>query len=498
MAVGADTTPSGSATPSVGGLPSPVVYVRVGAQGGDGSPSRPFGELSAAARSLTLGGTLALAAGTHRLSETVTLSANTALVGVGPAGGTSLACTRGQACVAVAPGAVGVVIRDLSLRFPTSGASPGAGPTDTGLDVGGGARVELRNVSIEDAWNGLHASGSVDASRLSVLRAARNGIDLVDGAVGRFSSLLVRDGFYQGIAAGGATRAARLHVTDGAVLSNADRGISLYGPTVTGTGATRCEAAGPVGDGGDLDCLSRVSVQGNGLDALRSDGARHLEGRMLSLSGTRAREGNGEADGASLTGGSRLSLDPELASEAAMGHGSIVVGNGRAGVLAKDARTVLAVSGARVANNAGPGVFVVDGATAQQIGFSRVDGNGAVGIGAGAGAIVVSIQCNGIANTRLASIPSSMGGSAEIGDGLSIDRGSPGVVVIDNHFDANARFGAVLHQAGGRFEGNSGRGNRYGVRAYDSAGLALSESESDAIRGSEPVPSALPPLARSP
>lgn len=496
LPVGADTVPATRATPALDGAPTPILHVLPGAAGGDGSEARPFGSLPEALSRLTAGGTLALHRGEFRVDAALTIPSGVTVVGVGPTAGTALVVTRGHAGLVIA---ANVTVRDLALRYEDGVARA----EDAAMDVPTGTSLSLRNVLVEGAYEGLRVSGSVTAERLSVRRAARNGVALVGAASGRFRGLLVRDGDHQGVFVGPqdgtAGPAGHVQITDAAVLDNALRGVVLLGAAARGGGAAECTLDGPSSSSGDLDCLTRVSIERNGAQALGVQGARAVQLRRVSLSGTRAVGTEPDADGLVVSDGARVTLDdPEsamMSTPAAPrpGLGSIIVGNARVGVLADGAGADLSLSGARVQSNRNAGVLVTGGANARTIGYCRVDDNRAVGVGVTSTGTVVSIQCNGITGTLAAPLT---GSRPSLGDGLSITRGGAGVVIADNEMTGNDRFGAVLSAASGTFRHNRGSDNLYAIGVYDSPMLTVIDN--DTLTGRAPAPATAPALAGSP
>ena len=79
-------------------------------------------------------------------------------------------------------------------------------------------------------------------------------------------------------------------------------------------------------------------------------------------------------------------------------------------------------------------------------------------------------------------------GEFTVGDGLSIAETSAtaAVVVTDNVFNDNERFGAVFSGVTATLSRNSGTGNRYGLGAY--AGAPMVDA-SNSIAGANPAPS---------
>lgn len=475
LRVGADTAATSLTVPMIDASPSPVVYVRGGATGGDGSLARPLGAVEAALPRVAMGGTIGILPGVVTLDAPVTLPSNVALVGVGPTGST-IEVTRGHGGLQVAAGAVRVIVRDLAVRYPAGTATE----PDVALAVGEGATASARNVRIDRAFEGIVVDGTLDAERVSVLHAAANGVAVQGSGVGVFRGLLVRDGLRQGVTArprGTDGPAGRIHITGGAILDHPGRGIDLRGAPAAGRGARSCTLDGPSADAGDIDCLSRVSSQRNGVQALAVLGARLVEVRRSSLSATHLTEGAADADGLVMTSGAQVSIDPEDGSMARMGRGTLVLANARMGVLAQGGGVTLALRGARVQSNASVGVWVARGALARAVSYARIDDNGAAGIAVTATASIEEVQCNGISSTRARSIMTLTGESPMIGDGLTVANATGELRVEDNQFDGNARAGAVFDRAAGRFTQNRGEGNQYGLSVVRSAALVATMNE---------------------
>lgn len=463
--VGADTAAAASSIPDVMGLQAPVVYVREAATGGDGSLERPFGAVDAALARVAKGGTIALLRGTVTLDAPAMLPSGVAVVGVGPVGSV-LDVTRGHGGLQVVAGAADVTVRDLTVRYrPGTATAP-----DVAIAVGESAAATLRNVRVEGAFEGIVVDGTLAAERASVLRAVANGVVVQGSGVGRFRSLLVREGLGQGVAArprvmGGP--AGRIHITSGAILDHQGRGIALTGAAAVGRAAGSCTFDGPSSEAGDVDCFSQVSSQRNGIQALGAFGARRVELRASSLSASRVAAGQPDADGLVVGDGAQVSVDPEDRSLARMGRGSLVLANQRMGVIAQGAGTTLLLRGARVQSNVSVGVFVNESAIARVVSFSRIDDNGSAGIAVASSGSIVEVQCNGIAGTRARSFTSVGGMAPMIGDGLNVTNVRD-LRVDDNEFAGNARAGAVFDQAAGGFTRNRGGGNQYGASITDS------------------------------
>lgn len=484
--VGADITPAGRPSPDTAGLPRPVVHVVPGATRGDGSEALPLGEIVDALPMLANGGTLALHRGEHPVPRTLTLPSGVTVVGVGPTDGTTLRITSARACFELLTRAT-VTVRDLAIRV-----DDGATVSNVlGFEVPADASLTIDNVRVTGVRSGIRASGSVTATRLSVLNASQDGIDLFAPAVGRFRGLLVRDGLAVALrvdtseVAGAAPGAARVHLTEAALVHNARGGVVMVGNTTDGSGADACSDDGPGAGTGALDCLTRVSVQDNGRVGLVVEGNRRVELRAGSFSGTRVVAGAPDGDGVQVRGGASLAFDPSIRTEAARGTGSFVVGNGRVGVFAQGVGASLSLRGAQVNSNAAPGAFVAAGARAELVGFCELRGNGALGLGVTRTASIAAVQGNGIGETRVARLTTSTGMVADFGDGLCLDQ-SARVDISRNVVSSNPRFGVVFLRVSGSFTGNGGSGNLYGQGVYDSQGLAGATVPQ--IGGSAPPP----------
>ena len=261
---------------------------------------------------------------------------------------------------------------------------------------------------------------------------------------------------------------------------------------VDASGADRCAEDGPGPGVGALDCLARVSSQGNGRVGLVLQGRRRVEARLVSLSGTRTVDGSSDGEGAQVRDGATLVFDPSIRADAARGMGSLLVGNARVGLLAQGTGVALRLSGAQVNANTGPGVFIAGGARAEVVGYSELRRNGALGLGVTRTGSIAAVQCNGIAETRMAMLATSSGTLSMFGDGLAIDQGA-GVEVTGNVVSGNARFGAVFQRVAGTFMGNTGAGNLHGQGVYDSSGLAGGDVQQ--IMGTTPPPRDAPTFA---
>ena len=187
--VGADLTPAGRPSPDTAGLPRPVVHVSAGATRGDGSEALPLDSIVDALAMLSNGGTLALHRGEHPVPRTLLLPTGVTVVGVGPTDGTTLRVTSARACFELLAGARATV-RDLAVRVDDGSTVSNV----LGFDVPVGASLTVDNVSLRGVRTGVKSSGAVVASRLSVLGASQDGIDLFAPAVARLRSVLVRDG----------------------------------------------------------------------------------------------------------------------------------------------------------------------------------------------------------------------------------------------------------------------------------------------------------------
>lgn len=457
----------------------PVKHVAVGAAGGDGSASRPFGSVSEALAALGAGGGTILAGpGAHRVAA-LSVSGDVAIVGVGahPAG-TSLLLSG-----ALTAGGADAVLRIAAARLRADGASV------DGVVAAPGARALLADVVMEGVRNGVTATGArVEADGLTVLGSRSNGVALTAGSHARLTRFVVRDGLNQGIFAD----TSRVLLSRGLIMENGRHGLSLVGAPSADSGAMACEGTG-VAVPGPLDCLSEVSITCNGIAGLYVEGARQVEGRRIASSGTRAVPGTSGGDGVYVGPSANLRVDRELTSPEARGTGSELVGNARAGVLVQGAGASLELRGALVGSNEGPGVYVADRATASAIGACIVGDNGSLGIGATPSTTLGEVSANNISDTRLVSLVTDRG-ALMLGDGISVSSAvGARPRIVTNELSRNSRFAAILVDSPAEVRGNTGEGNRYPVTGYNAS---LEGFDPSAVRGLEAAPETPQPRAQ--
>lgn len=481
--VGADLTSAPGGWPAATTLRSPVVYVdSTAAPGGDGVMGRPFNSLPDAFSALPASGGSVIARGAFTLSGPLTARGDVILVGTGPTRGTTITIPHGQSGLSIAGSSGALRLRGLSLRY-VGGAPSDA---DVALSASGGALLQANEVSIEDAGNGIRADGStVNAESVSVLRPTRIGVLLTRGR-GVLRRILVRDGLLQGIRAD----AAHLDLRESMVMNQGRQGVQLFNDADTSGGARDCTTGTT---GGSHDCLERVVSIGNTSAALYIENSRTVEARLLSLSATRS-GAIMDGDGLVLANGASVLVDTDLADAPRnQGRGSEIVGNARAGVVAQGLGVSLSIRGALIASNGGPGVFLADNALGREVLASAVVGNVGLGVGSTPSASLVSIQCNGIFDTRMGAVATDRG-MLMVGDGLSVSMAGMGVSAVANEFTGNARFGAVANEVGGLASGNYGEGNGFsGVAAYGA--LRPMDDGTNRIRGAAMPPAERPPLA---
>ncbi len=486
--VGAGLVAPFSGWPNVSGLASPIVYADgAAAAGGNGSPERPYASLADAFGALDASGGTVAARGSFTLSAPVVTRGATVFVGTGASGGTTVTVARGVAAFSVSGAGVSLAVRSIALRY-AGGSAADAGVSGVAFSARTEASLSLTDVSIEDAASGVVCDGAnLTADSVSVLRASQIAVLITGSGLGRLRRVLVRDGVLQGVRVDG----AHLDMRESMVAAQGRQGIQLFHDGSASGGMRDC-VAGTVG--GSRDCLDRVVSLGNTSAALYLENSRVVEARRVSLSGTRGAPiagGGTDGDGLLVLDGATVSLDPELSDDPAnQGRGSEIVGNSRAGVVAQGAGATLTMHGALVASNGGPGVFAADRAVGREIMASAFVSNGGIGLGATPSASLVSIQCNGIFDTRMALVHTDRG-SLMVGDGLSLSSAGMMASVVNNEVTANTRFGVVANETAGVAMGNHGALNGFsGVATYGS--MQLFDDGSNHIGGAAPRPTSAP------
>jgi hypothetical protein len=150
------------------------------------------------------------------------------------------------------------------------------------------------------------------------------------------------------------------------------------------------------------------------------------------------------------------------------------------------------VYGARIASNRGPGVFVQQNATLGTLGYAIVENNRALGVGVTSGASITGLLCDLIRGTEM-SVLETTSGSVSLGDGLSMVDSGAVAMLLANHFDGNARFGAVFSMTSAVLMRNTGSGNGFGLGNYSAT---LTDDGSNSINGAALPPTTMPILAR--
>ena len=485
LRVGAREGLRGDAWPDVAGVTEPVVYVQPDAPaGGDGSRARPFRTLAEANGAGAA--TVALSRGEHRVTETLTLAAQS-IVGVDPSASV-VRLSAGASLVAPSTQA----LRRVSLRGPTAGTTP----RDVPLSATRGATLTLEDVVVDGGHDGVATQdATLVARRLTVRHTTRRGLSLSGSGWALLDALLVREGVGAGVVADG----VRVSVHGALVAGQGGAGVTLLGAASDTSGTMDCAALDPRGVPGPFDCLQELAVIDGHSVGVWVRGARGAELQRLLIARTRPTADDESADGIYVSDGADVRVDPGIASDAMQGRGTVLADNARAGLVVDGGgemaarRSRLTLQGARVEANAFGGVFAQNYAVVPRVAYSRFVGNGGVGLAAVPSVSIASIACNGFIATRPATLLATTDTGERVrlpvADGLSLARASD-VQIIENAFDSNGRFAALFVGSSGRVSGNRGEGNRYGLGVYD--GAALDVAASNRGLGREPAPSVLP------
>jgi hypothetical protein len=471
-------------------LPEPVRWVRAGAAPGDGSRARPFATLAQALASLPpAGGTVALAAGRHAVTSPVAVRGAVAIVGAG-ATHAALAVTDGASAFTVRAGAR-LTLRDLSVEHPA--ADTRAGSTGD-VDAAAGGAVALRDVLFSRPQSAVVVAGAgtrLVADGVTVRLARGRGVAVLDGARATLRDALLRDGADVGVLAAPSVAdgpGGSLQLADALVAANAAGGVSLAGRLDAMAGAD-CDAADLAAGAGDFDCLLRVAVTANGAAGVTVADRRIALVRRSYVAATRT-GGGAAGDGLVVTRGAHLRLDDDLAAldpMTALGRGTQVLANARAGVLADLAGTAFRANGALIGSNGGPGVVLQRGAHAPAFDACVVSDNAGAGLAVSTGASVAAILCDQFVYTRA--------GAVAAGDGLSVYGGSVDAA-RDNVLSNNARFGLVLSGASPftlpaiELLRNRGADNGFGAGVYGAPRIVFDGP--DRITGRSPAPASDP------
>lgn len=488
VALGATRDTSTEEWPDLDRLPDgvtrrdPVRYVRPGASG-DGSRASPFGSVSQALASLgATGGTLALTRGEHSVTEPLTVRGAVTVIGVGAASTTLSARTTGALW--------SITGTDATLALARVRVTEPMPASRSAITLTGGASVRLDDVSLDGFEDAVSLNGSrLEATRLTIARARRNGLVALAASEVRLTDFVVRDGALQGVF----LQDSVAQLARGLIASNGRHGLSFTGTPPAGRGVEGC-----VGDArtrpGMIECLDSLALVRNGIAGAFLAGPHVVEARLLHVTGTTVVTGLAGGDGLVVTTGASLRVDPERTDPDPMrrGRGSRIVGNARAGLLTQGDRATLTVRGALIGSNEGPGVYLAERARAEAIGESTVRDNGALGVGGTRSATVATITCNGIEDTRLAELRTAVG-TLSLGDGISLANVAGRTEIVANEINRSGRFALVLVGATARAERNSGVGNAIAVGRYGST----LEGTTEGITGA-PAPATPPLVARDP
>ena len=472
----------GGEFPSSEGAVAPLVYVRAGASGGDGSLASPYGDLSAALASGAA--TVLVARGAHALRSPLALTRSVEIRGAGAGdGGTRLEAPREGGVTVRAPGGerVAVTLTGLVVRSGAAVAAVGVDVADASVEV------TLRDVAVRGVGLGLRVDGgaTLRGERVSVEDTARRGAEVTGGA-----SLVLRDarvarGMGDGLWADRAhLDLARVlvadHTRDGVALLGAatEAGACADDPLCTALPAAPARAC-LAGRTVRVHELVDVSVLRNGVTGVRAEGGAFVRAARLLVADTRVPAGTTGGDGLYVASGARACLDADVTSDARRGRGSAFVRNARAGVLADGGSptpagrlgTRLDVAGALLGSNRGPGAFVQNGALAERVAFTTASDNVAIGVGSARGGRLALLLCDQMLYTRAGALV-TVGVPVMLGDGLTLADADPGAAptaLTQSELSHNDRFGLVAHQAAVSAAGARGEGNGFGVGAYGGA-----------------------------
>jgi hypothetical protein len=464
IAVGADPTPATGEWPDVAGLPAPLLYVRPGVTGGDGTMASPFGTVAEALAETPAPMAIVLATGDHLLTASIEVTGTLVLVGAASAGGTTLIPPADMPGIDASGAGARLTVRDLAIEYRDPVTVDGG--TGAAVLATGGAEVTLEDVVIRDALHGVRADGAtVTARGLTVLRAASVGVWVTAGGHAVLERFAVRSGGRYGILA----QNANVDLTRGHVAENERDGIALLG-----------------GIAGETHMIGEVTASFNGVTGMRVEGALAAAAFSLAaMEGTRVPDGTIGGDGLFVGNGASVTVDPGLSTDLVQGHGTAMVGNARTGILGAGAGTELTVTGVLLGSNEGPGAFLQTEVTVPRMGYARIEDNTVLGVGA-ASASVVEFPCDLFEGTRMGTIVTT-DGTLELGDGLSIARnGDTRAMIQGSEFSDNARFGAVFSETMATMRDNRGSGNRWSMAAYTSSDVDLDPSNSIEAREASP------------
>lgn len=452
-----------------GVIASAIRYVRAGADAAsaDGTRAHPFAGPAAALASLPSGeGAVVIAAGGYVITAPLVARAPVLFVGAGPSSEGGTVFEAGAATVVRASGsAARVTLRGLLIRGTSVSSDGGAASASIVAEVGAALRVE--NVAILQPGVGVLAAENsrFSAERLTIRQATEHGVLATGGSVCDLRDVLIRDGAGRGIEA----RESYLQLHRALIHENADIGVAIRGNTALDplAGASRCTPDGPSSERGASSCLSYASITCNGVAAVFAQGLVRVTGSRLALSGTRVVASMPGGDGLVVKGGAIFDLDPDAT---AMGAGSELVGNARAGALVQEEGSTLSMRAALVGGNEGPGLFIGLFATVSRVVSSEFAFNTGIGVAVGGNTSLLELRDSVIRDTRMGALP---GIAESIGDGLSVGAAALGMVV-NNEFSGNPRYAGVFAGATGTITHNFGTGNRFSLYAWPGSGVVIS------------------------
>jgi hypothetical protein len=355
-----------------------------------------------------------------------------------------------------------------------------------GAQAASGANLILRDVSIDNAYDGAVAVGAtLDLGSVTITAAQHRGVSLANAMDGTRSNSsvadsLVRDGFGQGFVSDGAT----ISIVHSAVVRNLHGGLVIRG-----------------GDPMQPSSLDTVTVQGNSIVGLSVSGAdAGLVISQLLASGTQSSSDGQGGDGMYIGPGAAVTADLMIMEGDVEATGSEFVANARTGILVSGDATMAApmggnlqISAPLIASNRGGGMIVQNGASVPMIALAVIAENTGVGIATTTQGTLATIRATQFLNTHSGVVTTGVG-DIMAGDGLSLGE-SPmeSVTLTDDEFTGQRRFAAVFTSGTVTLAGTRGTGNLYGIGNY---GAMLSMTGSNTVSGTMSAPTSAPMVVR--